>query len=66
MTLDISVPGIVTPAIKHHGDVISRIESGCLNAALDDVKDWLNPSQKDGVKSVAAELVDFWTSRESE
>lgn len=54
---ELDVPGIVTPCLKYHGDVISKIEAGYLNIVLDELKDWLTPEQKNGVRRVSEELV---------
>lgn len=54
---ELDVPGIVTPAIKHHVDVISKIKDGRLDAALEEIKEWLTAEQKDAVKTIGAELV---------
>ncbi|MCL2050921.1 MAG: HipA domain-containing protein [Lachnospiraceae bacterium] len=54
---ELDVPDIVGDSIKHHGNIIAKIESGNLENALKDVKSWLTEDQKNGVRSVAAELV---------
>ena len=54
---ELDVPDIVIPNIKHHGDVISKIKAGCLDAALQEVGGWLAPEQKNCVKTVGEELV---------
>ena len=52
------VPGIVIPNIGHHEDIIAKIEAGCLETALEDVRDWLSPSQKECVRNVGKYLTD--------
>ena len=60
---ELDVPDIVVPNIKHHDDVIAKIESGVLEAVLDnEIKDWLAPEQKEAVRAVSAELVEFYKS----
>jgi hypothetical protein len=63
---EVDVPDIVAEGIIYHGDVIGKIVSGSLDAALDEVKDWLTSEQKSCVKAVGAELVGLYNSRKVE
>jgi len=60
---ELDVPGIVTPCIKYHEDVISKIESGKLEAALNGIGDWLTPEQKNGVRAVGEELINLYKDK---
>jgi len=57
---ELDVPDIVIPCIKYHRDVISKIEAGHLDEALQKVKYWLTPEQKKSVMTVGAELVNLY------
>jgi hypothetical protein len=57
---ELDVPDIIIPSIKHHHDVISKIEAGHLDEALQKVKNWLTPEQKNGVRAVGTELVNLY------
>jgi hypothetical protein len=54
---ELDVPAIVIPSLKYQSDIIAKIREGALEQALDTVKGWLTPEQKDGVKSVGDELL---------
>ena len=58
---ELDVPDIVASNIKHHGDVIEKIESGCLDEVLDkEIKNWLSSEQKTCIKNVGTELVNLY------
>ena len=52
-----SIHEILSSNIKHHRSVIERIEAGYLDAALEEIKDWLTPEQKAFVRSAGDNLV---------
>lgn len=57
---ELDVPDIIMPCIKYHSDVISKIENGSLDAALDKVKNWLTAEQKNGVRTVGEQLINLY------
>jgi hypothetical protein len=54
---------IIAPNIHHHSDVINKIESGYLDAVLEEVKDWLSPEQKDCVRNVGENLTKLFREK---
>ena len=59
---ELDVPDIINESIQYHGDIIAKIESGNLEAALGDVKAWLTEDQKKNVRAVGEELIRLYKS----
>jgi hypothetical protein len=53
---ELDVPEIIAPNIEHHADVVEKIKDGTLEKTLGDLKNWLSPEQKAGVRASAADI----------
>jgi len=58
-TPELDIPDIVIPNLKHHEDILEKIEKGALEETLHDIGYWLTEEQKDNVRLIGKKIIDY-------